>query len=151
VKTITEEIASLREMNVAELVERYIELFGRAPRCKQPTWLFRKCAWRLQEIRLGGLSETAKARLEVLIAEIDLPLLREQRGTVCPARRSEPTLGTTVTRSWKGREVRAVSVEGGWEYEGVIYRSLSAIAKHISGAHWSGPGFFRLTKRRAAQ
>jgi hypothetical protein len=118
VRTISEEIADLRAMNVAELTEAYIKLFGRLPRCKQPVWLFRKCAWKLQEIRLGGLSETAKARLEELIAELDLPL-NGARKRVEPAR-NETTLGTTVCRAWSGRVISATAVEGGWEHEGVI-------------------------------
>ena len=140
-RPISEEIDTLRAMNVAELVERYVALFGRLPRCKQPTWLFRKCAWRLQEIRLGGLSETAKARLEEPIAEIDIDLDRK---------RIKPgiTLGTTVSRLWKGREIRATAVDDGqWEHDGERFRSLSAVAKHVTGSHWNGKLFFGLTRR----
>jgi hypothetical protein len=144
-KSVAEEIADLRALGVPELVERYIELHGRLPHCEQPTWLFRKCAWRLQEIRLGGLSETARARLEQLIAEIDLDLGAERK-QIKPARNGA-TLGTTVARIWKGREIRATSVEGGWEHEGVVYRSLSAIATAVTGSHWNGKLFFGLTRR----
>ena len=147
-KPISEEIAELRAMNVAELVERYAQVFGKLPRCKQPTWLWRKIAWKIQEQRFGGLSETAKARLEELIAEIDLPLggVRKQ---IKAARWNGTTLGTTVARIWKGREVTATAVGGGWEHDGTVYRSLSAIAKHLTGSHWNGRHFFGLTKRRA--
>ena len=144
-RPISEEIADLRAMNVAELTEKYVEVFGKLPRTKQPTWMWRKIAWRIQEQRFGGLSETAKARLEELIAEIDLPLNGARR-QVKPARNGT-TLGTTVARAWKGREVRATAVEGGWEHEGVVYRSLSAVAKHVTGSHWNGKLFFGLTRR----
>jgi len=150
VKPIAEEISELRAMNVAELVERYVAVFGRLPRCKQPVWLFRRIAWKIQEQRLGGLSETAKARLEELIAEIDLPL-DGARKQIKQARRGGTTLGTTVSRAWKGLEIRATAVEDGWEHEGVVYRSLSAVAKRVTGAHWNGKLFFGLTSRRAAQ
>ena len=143
VKTISEEIADLRAMNVSELVEKHVQVFGKLPRCKQPTWLWRRIAWKIQEQRFGGLSEKAKARLEELIAEIDIPL----NGARKQIKRGRDTLGTTVTRVWKGREIRATSVEGGWEYESVVYRSLSAIAKHVTGSHWNGKLFFGLTRR----
>ena len=123
-KTIAQEIAELRGMTVAELKERYRVLYGREPRVKNRTWLWKRCAWKVQEQRLGGLSTLAKRRLEELIAEIDLPIGERQR-TVTGALRS-PTravknhVGTVFTRTWKGREVRTVAVDGGYEYEGVL-------------------------------
>jgi len=148
VKPISQEIAELRALNGPELIERYIAMFGKPPRCRQPSWLFQRCAWRLQEMRLGGLSDTAKARLEELIAEIDIDLgsvrARVKRGR-------DAALGVTVKRLWKDRVITATSVEGGgWEHDGVIYRSLTAIAKHVTGAHWSGKLFFGLRKRGTA-
>jgi len=148
VKPIAQELAELRALNVAELVERYVELFGRAPRCKQPTWLFKKCAWRIQEQRLGGLSKRAQERLEELMAEIDVPL--NGATMQVKAARNATTLGTTVSRFWRGREVRATAVDGGWEHEGAAYRSLSAIAKRVTGTHWNGRLFFGLKKRGTA-
>jgi len=149
VKTIHEELDALRAMNVAELVERYAALFGRLPRCKQPTWLLRKIAWEIQARRFGGLSKRAQERLEELIAEIDIPL-HGARGQIKPPRRNGTTLGTTVSRLYDGREIRATSVENGWEHNGAVYRSLSAIAKHVTGTHWNGKLFFGLRKRGTA-
>ena len=143
-KPISEELAELRALNVAELVERYIEVFGKAPRCKQPTWMFRKIAWEIQARRFGGLSKRALERLEELIAEIDIPL-SGVREPIKPGRKT--TRGTSVARVWRGREFTATAVEGGWEHEGVTYRSLSAVAKRITGAHWNGKLFFGLTRR----
>ena len=144
-RSIRKKIAELRALNGPQLVERYIAMFGKAPRCRQPSWMFQRCAWRLQEIRLGGLSETAKARLEELMAEIDLDLgsvrARVKRGR-------EAVLGVTVKRVWNGRVVTATSIDGGrWEHDGVIYRSLTAVAKAVTGAHWNGRAFFGLTER----
>jgi hypothetical protein len=149
VKPIAEELAELRAMNVAELVERYAEVFGRLPRCKQPTWLLRKVAWEIQARRFGGLSKRAKERLEELIAEIDIDL-STARGRV-KASRNGPTLGATVERVWKGRVIRATSVDGGWEHDGTVFRSLSAVAKHVTGSHWNGKLFFGISKRGAGR
>jgi hypothetical protein len=144
VKSITQEIAELRALSVPELTERYVEVFERLPRCKQPTWLLRKIAWRIQEQRFGGLSKRALERLEELMAEIDIPL-GGARAQVKPARKT--TQGTMVERAWKGRVIRATAVEGGWEHEGAVYRSLSAVAKHVTGTHWNGRLFFGLIRR----
>ena len=139
-------------MKVPELIERYRELYGRPPRVKRREHLWKRCAWKLQEQRFGGLSTVAKRRLEELIAEIDLPLGEQQwtvsghlNGHVRPA---DHKVGTVFTRTWHGREVRSVAVEGGYECDGVVYRSLSAVAKAVTGSHWSGRRFFGLTQRK---
>jgi len=149
-KPMPEVVAELQAMRVPELVERYAEVFGKPPRCKQPTWLWRRIAAEIQMRRYGGLSKLAKRRLEELIAEIDLPL-GKGRASAMPSRRGANALGTEVVRVWKGREIRARRVEAGWECDGVVHRSLSAVAKHVTGSHWNGRLFFGLTRRRAAQ
>ena len=152
-KSITEEIQALRAMPVAELVERYEAVFGKPPRTKHREHLWRRIAWKIQEQRFGGLSTTAKGRLDELIAELDLPLGkgRTERGTIRRNGSDDPVPGTTLTRVWKGREVVATAVEGGWEHEGVVYRSLSGVVKAVTGSHASGPAWFGLTPRKAAR
>ncbi len=123
-KSVTQEIAELRGMQVRELVERYRELHGREPKVKNQTWLWKRCAWKVQEQRLGGLSKVAKRRLEELIAEIDLPI-GERQTTVTgelrsPTRAPQHQVGTVFTRTWRGQEIRAVAVEGGFEWNNTV-------------------------------
>ena len=150
--SIAREIESLRRMKVPELVERYEELFGKPPRVRHREWLWKRVAWKIQEQRFGGLSEVAKRRLEELISEIDLPIGDRHRtvtGAVRARRNAQdPAMGTSLVRVWKGREIRAVAVEGGYECGGVVYRSLSAVAKAVTGSHWNGKLFFGLTERK---
>jgi hypothetical protein len=58
--------------------------------------------------------------------------------------------GTRLVRQWRGHSHTVLVREDGFEYEGQRYRSLSMIAERITGAHWSGPRFFGLTKRAGA-
>jgi hypothetical protein len=121
-KTIAQEIQELRAMPVADLVERYEALYGKPPRSKNRNHLWRRCAWKVQEARFGGLSTVAKRRLDELIAELDLPLGRVE--TVRrDVGRADPVAGTTLTRTWKNREITATAVDGGWECDGVVHRS----------------------------
>ncbi len=151
-KSIAAEINELREMTVADLIPRYRELFGKEPRVKRREHLWRRCAWRLQEQRLGGLSRAARRRLDELIAEIDLPLGEGEVSVSGRLRRaSDPTVGTILTRVYKGDEIRVTALENGYEWEGVVYRSLSAVAKAITGSHWNGRLFFGLTARKRAK
>ena len=151
-KLITEEIQELRAMAVPELVDRFEAVHGKLPRTKNRTWLWRKLAWEVQSRRYGGLSQVAKRRLDELIAELDVPLngVRTVR-EMMPSRNSGPVAGTTLTRTWRGQEIQATRVESGWECEGIVHGSLSAVARAVTGAHWNGKLFFGLTKRKAAR
>ena len=154
-KTIEEEIDELRLMPTLQLIVTYEELFGKPPRCRNREHLWKRCAWKLQEQRLGGLSEVAKQRLGDLIAEIDLPLTERQR-TVSgalkrPLKPGDPTMGTVLSREWHGQRIEVKVVEGGFEHAGEVYKTLSSVAKAVTGAHWNGRLFFGLTKRKASQ
>jgi len=154
-KSIVGEIEELRAMTGPELVDRYRAVVGAEPRIKNKAWLWRRLAWRLQEQRLGGLTRPAKARLEEIIAELDLPLdgrPRRVTGAVRGPRRPDlPAVGTVLTRQWHGQEIRVEALEDGFEWDGVVYRSLSAVAKAVTGARWNGKLFFGLKKRKRAK
>jgi hypothetical protein len=148
---ITKEIECMQGMSTPELAERYEQLWGKPPRVRNPAWLRKRCAWKLQEIKYGGLSTAAKRVLEELIAEIDLPLGDEERtvtGKLAKRRRpGDPAVGTTLVREWRGRELRLRVTEDGYELDGVVHASLSAAAKAATGSKWNGPMFWGITKR----
>ena len=137
-------------MSVPELVKRHVEVLGRRPRIKNRTWLQRKLAWHEQTKRFGGLSNAAKARLDELTGEIQLPEPRpsEKAKLAAPRSADDMPLGTRIERKWRDRLIVAVRVESGWSCEGTTYKSLSAAAKAISGSHVSGPAFFNLRARK---
>lgn len=62
-----------------------------------------------------------------------------------------PVAGTWLIREWQGRRYEVTVVDGGFEYEGRRYRSLTAITKAITGTHWNGPAFFGLRKPERKQ
>jgi hypothetical protein len=62
--------------------------------------------------------------------------------SAAPSKRSRATPGTHLVREWNGRSYQVAGIEGGYVLDGQTYGSLSAVAKHITGAHWSGPRFF---------
>ena len=72
--TINQQIQELQNMTATQLSVRYEDLFGEPPRVRNKAFLRRRVAWKIQELEFGGLSEPAKARLDDLIAQIDLPL-----------------------------------------------------------------------------
>lgn len=109
--------------------------FGAPPRFRSTDLLRRMLAFELQAAVHGGLSPELKQKLRA-------------KGSV-PRKPALPS-GTIITREWRGeRHVIQVN-DGSFEHRGITYRSLSEIARAITGAKWSGPRFFGLTERRAA-
>ena len=94
----------------------------------------------MQEWIHGRASGALQRRLQTLAGEFD-----RDGGSFDPG--LLPKTGTTLVRQWRGRTHKVLVGEDGFEYEGQRYRSLSVIAERITGAHWSGPRFFGLTKR----
>ena len=152
--TIAQQIRELQELAPAQLAERYAELFGKPPRVRNAAFLRRQVAWKLQERKFGGLSEQGKARLNELIRKIDLPIAApppKPKPRTLPEQPNAPSIGTTLVKQWHNMEIRVEVREGGFEWDGTLYTSLSAVARAITGTNWNGRLFFGLTKRRAAQ
>ena len=148
---IAAEIAALRELTVPELAARYEQAFGKPPRIRHKAWLWKRISWKLQEQRLGGLSNLAKARLEALIAAIDFPVGERTPPTLARTRKDTLSPGTTLTREWRGQQVRVNVLANGYEANGIVYRSLTAAVQAVTGSHWNPKVFFNLTPRRKAE
>lgn len=150
-RPLAEEIAELQAMDVQRLATRYEAVFGKRPRVRHKDWLWKRVAWKLQEQRFGGLSKVAKARLEELIGQIELPPIESiERPRASAATKGEPRAlrpGMVLVRRWHDQEIRVRVLEGGFEWNGQVLPSLSAVAKAATGAHWNGRLFFGLTKR----
>ena len=155
---ITREIAALRRMTPKELRARYAEVFGEPTRSGNREFLIKRIAWRLQSQAEGGLSERARRRAEQLARDADLRLTppkgpsmvgsgRWVTGAIPSALDGRlPPPGTLITRAYKGQTLRVTVLEDGFEYEGEVYRSISAVAKAVTGSHLSGVAFFNLGK-----
>jgi hypothetical protein len=105
--------------------------------------LIRALANQLQEQSYGGVSRALRRRLQTLAEELDRDSASFDPGLVLKT-------GTTLVRQWRGHAHTVLVREDGFEYEGQRYRSLTIIAERITGAHWSGPRFFGMTKRSRA-
>jgi len=150
-KSITREISELRSMTAHELAGRFAKLFGKPPRIKHKEWLWKRIAWKLQEQRFGGLPGAARRHLNTLMNEIELPIKGKSGANMGKPRVSRasdmPAIGTTLIRKWHGHEYRVKVTADGFEYDGVVYRSLSAVAYAITGTRWNGKLYFGLKKR----
>ena len=159
----SDEITALSRLGTNELCERYVELFGQPVRTRHKQYLVRKIAWRLQALGEGDLSERARKRAAELANDADVRLmpprvpaeaLEELGGrrvvkisAQAPADPRLPSVGTAITRQYKGRSICVLVQADGFEYEGERYKTLTAVAEHITGSHINGYRFFRLEAR----
>ena len=118
-----QQIQGLSRMTVGELREKYIEVFGEETRSYHKAFLRKRIAWRLQALAEGDLSDRARRRAGELANDADLRL-----------------------RAFQGRDLVVQVLDDGFAFEGRRYRSLSAIAREVTGSQWNGFAFFGLTR-----
>ena len=162
-KTVLREINRLRQITVAELRGEWDRIFREPTRSRNKDYLFRRLAWRVQEVEHGGLTDRARACIDEL-APGSFTLSRTPRealdaATVANQPKADPVSGpkrdprlpvpgSVLTRQYHGREIRVVTLEDGFEWDGQHFRSLSAVARAITGSKWNGKLFFGLTERK---
>jgi hypothetical protein len=172
---LADEIAALARRTVPELRQRYAALFGEATVAKHKTWLVKRIAWRLQAVAEGELSDRARQRALQLANDADLRLSpptpappRVEPPDVEPPQTGEPAAtpngvpvppryadarlpapGGILTRDYKGQRLQVTVLARGFAHGGTVYRSLSAVAKAITGSHCNGYLFFRLAGKEA--
>ena len=140
---VDRQIAELLDRSTSELRLQWRQLHRTGPpQGLSRDLLIRALAHQLQERAAGGASRALRRRLQTL-AEFE-----KRSGSFDPD--IAPKTGTTLVRQWRGHAHTVLVREDRFEYEGQHYRSLTVIAERITGAHWSGPRFFGLTKRTGA-
>ena len=145
------ELAALQHMSPKQLRQKYADVFSEASRSGNKDYLVKRIGWRIQSLAEGGLSERAKARAAELARDADIRMTvpRTTTPTVVtlpapPMNRRLPMPGAVLTRQYQGRLIQVTVLPKGFEWDGQVYRSLSAVAKAVTGSHWNGYGFFNL-------
>jgi hypothetical protein len=154
--TLSNNIDELQQLSIEQLRRRYRELFEEDHPTTHRNVLVRRIAWRLQSLAHGGLSDRARQRASELARDADLRVLIPRalkqtaaRASAHQARRDPrlPEARTVIRREYAGRSVEVVVIEDGFEYDGIHYDSLSAIATKVTGTRWNGFLFFGLARR----
>jgi hypothetical protein len=153
---IDKEVAALQQMTVGQLQDRYATLFGERTHSRHKAYLVRRIMWRMQANQEGDLSDRARKRANELARDADVRVTSPKVVELCRSPKPErtesvafrdprlPVLGTEIVRKYKGRVLRVVVRNDGFEYEGERFNSLTAVAKAITGSHCNGFRFFRL-------
>ncbi len=143
--SVLAQLAALPSKTTPELKQLWRDLYDREPPPYNKPFLVKRLAYRIQELACGGLSARAEAKLDRLIAEEEARL----NGKLPKNRGDRPIAGTRMIREWQGVEHTVTVLADGFEYQGRPYKSLSAIARAITGTRWNGPAFFGLRNRSA--
>ena len=138
-------LAALKTATTPDLRQRWRDLFDTEPPRYNRRFLESRLAYRVQELHFGGLKPETVERLEALgeaLANGRKPALREEH---------RPIAGTRLIREWQGVEHCVTVRDVDFEYQGRPYRSLSAVARAITGTRWNGPLFFGLRRPRSSK
>lgn len=166
---VAAKVASFKRMSVRQLRVQYAEIFSEETKANNKAWLIKRIVWRIQSELEGDISVRAQMRAAELANDSDLrrsppknrsnpafnpshdsadqPTNKHTTQTVDFAVRRDdrvPPPGGIITRTYKTRQLQVRVLARGFEFEGTVYRSLSAIAKHVSGQHVNGFSFFKL-------
>ncbi len=134
-ETITQRVLELPTLSVKQLVALWDTVYDMPVPNQNKPHLVMRLAYRLQELHYGGLSKKTQVRLEHLAAA---------KKPVSKLNKEKPVTGTRLIRVYQGVEHHVTVLANGYEYQGQLFKSLSAIARHITGTQWSGAVFFGL-------
>ena len=145
-KASKEALSRLPKLDIRELREEWRVLYKAdvSPHLSREL-LIRAVAYRMQELALGGLRPESQRQLRQIAMEL------KQTGEAAKRFRPQLKPGTRLIREWQGRTHEVVVRDDGLSWQGMHYRSLSAIARKITGTAWSGPLFFGLKQNRSAR
>ena len=127
--SVQRQLLALAQMDKEELISKWKDLFGKNPPEYGPVFMRRRLAYRIQELFYGGLSEELKSQMLSRKRT-----LSRNSGILKP--------GNRIVREWRDEKHEVIIRANGVEYNGQLYRSLTAVAKKITGTHWNGKKFF---------
>jgi hypothetical protein len=155
---IADQAASLQNLTREDLAIRWRKAHGsEPPKSMRHDLLVRSAAWHLQVKHFGGLSPATRRALKAAMAEVEKGMALQAMppssttvtddvisATTVRQHRRSVTPGARLLRDWNGKTHVVDVIENGFVFQAKVYTSLTAIARQITGAHWSGPRFFGL-------
>jgi hypothetical protein len=140
-------LAALKAMSVNDLKAEWLALFGAAAPNNSRGFLEGRLAYRIQELTYGGHDRETRRMLDLLADEVEGTLTRKSQ--IADPR--NPVTGTKLIRDWDGVKHTVTVLKDGFDWGGRRYKSLSAIARAITGTQWNGYRFFGLRARKRGE
>lgn len=165
---INKEVRAMEKRSVRELRKQYAEVFGESTNASNKPWLIKRIAWRMQSNIEGDISQRVRDQARSIANDADIRMTppperssAREAATIHATRSVDrtktvkitmssddrlPPPGTTLTRKYKGQMYQVKVMPVGFDFDGEIYKSLTAVAKVITGQHCNGFNFFKLGK-----
>jgi hypothetical protein len=143
-RTVLARLAALKTMSVNELKAEWQALFSTPAPNNSRSFLEIRIAHRIQELTYGGPDRETRRMLDLLADEIEGHARR--KGQIADPRK--PVTGTRLIREWDGVEHTVTVMKDGFDWQGRKFKSLSAVAREITGTRWNGYRFFGLRERK---
>ena len=140
-------LAALKAMSVNELKTEWQALFNAPAPNNSRTFLESRLAYRIQELIYGGPDKQTRRLLDLLADEVEGTLKRKAQ--IADPR--NPVVGTKLIREWDGVAHTVTVLKEGFEWGGQRYKSLSAVARAVTGTRWNGYRFFGLRERKRGE
>ena len=140
-------LAALKTMSVKQLKTEWQALFDAPAPNNSRSFLEGRLAYRIQELTYGGPDRQTRRMLDLLADEVDGTLTRKSQ--IADPR--NPVVGTKLVREWNGVAHTVTVLKDGFEWDGRRYKSLSAVARAITGTRWNGYRFFGLRERKRGE
>jgi Protein of unknown function (DUF2924) len=141
-ESVAARVAALPKTPTPELKRMWRELYDNEPPGFSRNYLISRLAYRIQELAYGGLKPATRTRLDALADALDPKAARKRAA-------NGPVVGTQLIREWRGVEHKVTVLTDSFEWEGRRYKSLSAVARGISGTRWNGWTFFGLRNTKS--
>ena len=138
------QLAAMQKLSVIELKAKWEELLGTPAPNNARAFLELRIGYRIQELTYGGLTRETRRVLDLLADEVEGKISR--KSMVADPR--NPVVGTRLVREWDGAEHTVTVLRDGYEWQGRKFRSLSAVAKAITGTNWNGFRFFGMREKK---
>ena len=148
--SVLRQLAALQHMDLAQLRDKWRDLYGTEPPAYKKPFLLQRLAHRIQVLFYGGLSTQAQTQLRETAANDPVATVKRK---ISEARQTTDSIlpGTRFVRIWNDQRYEVIAGEHGFEYDGRIFKSLSAIARDITGTRWNGKLFFGLKSSHRKQ
>jgi hypothetical protein len=143
-QTVLSRMAALKAMSVKELKAQWEKLIGTSAPNNSWAFLELRIAYRIQELTYGGPDRETRRMLDLLADEVEGHARRKHQ--IADPR--NPVVGTKLLREWDGAEHTVTVLKNGFDWQGCKYKSLSAVARAITGTRWNGYRFFGLRERK---
>ena len=146
-ESVLAQLAALKTMSVNELKAEWQILFDAPAPNNSRKFLESRLAYRIQELTYGGPDKQTRRLLDLLADEVEGTLTRKSQ--IADPR--NPVVGTKLIREWDGIAHTVTVLKEGFEWGGQRYKSLSAVARAITGTRWNGYRFFGLRERKRGE